>query len=84
MLFWIAKDLAWNRLNLTLWLSCMVPTLLIALDFIFIAATTRSEDNAVDTIHFLAILMWVIGNSVWAYGDFFLQDYSEPMGMWSR
>lgn len=36
-----------------------------------------------DIVHFAVILIWVLGNSVWAYGDFFMEDYSEPMGMWS-
>ncbi len=84
MLFWIAKDLAWNRLNLLLWLFCLVPTVLLAIDFIIISATTKCEvgsvkisstiiidrflqDSTVDTVHFLSILMWVAGNSVWAY-----------------
>lgn len=43
MLFWIAKDLAWNRLNLTLWLICLVPTLLIAADFIWISSRTPTD-----------------------------------------
>ena len=38
MLFWIAKDLAWNRLYFSLWLTFMIPTILIAADFIYISA----------------------------------------------
>eukprot|EP01031_Cornospumella_fuschlensis_P023144 gene23144-28127_t len=60
MLFWIAKDLAWNRLIISGWV-----------------------DSTVDIVHFSVVFIWVIGNSVWAFGDFFLQDYSEPLGMWT-
>lgn len=43
MLFWIAKDLAWNRESLVIWLLCLVPTLAIAVNFLWIAATTPSD-----------------------------------------
>jgi hypothetical protein len=43
MLFWIAKDLAWNLVNLSFWLFCLVPAVLLALDFIYISVTTKSE-----------------------------------------
>ncbi len=130
MLFWIAKDLAWNRLNLGLWLVCLIPTILLAADFILISAYTAGDvsnrlfammclfsfltlslacrqDSTVDVVHFLVMLMWVLGNSVWAIvsavsslavvtpltffifipspqGDFFFDDYDEPIRMWIR
>ena len=43
MVFWIAKDLAWNRLNLYMWAFFLLPTLYIAADFIYIAATSYAE-----------------------------------------
>lgn len=43
MAFWIAKDLAWNQLHLSMWMGSMVLTILIALDFIVISATTTVE-----------------------------------------
>ena len=43
MVFWIAKDLAWNRLNLYMWVFFLIPTLYIAADFIYIAATSYAE-----------------------------------------
>eukprot|EP01038_Epipyxis_sp_PR26KG_P007643 gene7643-10403_t len=82
MLFWIAKDLAWNINNLQLWLLCLVPTIIIAADFLFISATAVNvEDSTVDTVHFLVVLLWVIGNSVWAFGDFFVHDFDAPQHM---
>jgi hypothetical protein len=42
MLFWISKDLAWNRLNLPLWLVCLFPTIFISADLFIIALTSNS------------------------------------------
>lgn len=42
MLFWISKDLAWNRSNLFWWLVCLFPTLFISADLLFIALTSNS------------------------------------------
>jgi hypothetical protein len=42
MLFWISKDLAWNRLNLSLWLVCLFPTIFISADLFIIALTSNS------------------------------------------
>ena len=36
------------------------------------------------TVHFAVVLIWVIGNSVWALGDLFIDDYDDPMMMWER
>ena len=36
------------------------------------------------TVHFGVVLIWVIGNSVWALGDLFVDDYDDPMMMWDR
>jgi hypothetical protein len=43
MLFWIAKDLAWNKNNLELWLIFLVPTLLMAGDMLLISLYVDSE-----------------------------------------
>lgn len=67
MVFWIAKDLAWNQLLMGMWLGSMFFTILLAIDFIVISWTTASDDRAVDVVHFVVILLWVVGNSVWAY-----------------
>ena len=43
MLFWILKDLAWNRLQLNTWLLCLFPTLLISVDLLYIAASSSNN-----------------------------------------
>ena len=47
MLFWISKDLAWNRLNLSLWLICLIPTIVISADLFIIAVTSNSSVSLV-------------------------------------
>ena len=42
MLFWISKDLAWNRLQLQMWIVCLLPTLLISADLLFISLSSNS------------------------------------------
>ena len=50
MLLWIMKDLAWNRLYLEVWYITLVPTVIMAADFMYLAATSGSEvgDNTRD------------------------------------
>lgn len=43
MLFWIFKDLAWNRQMLALWVLCLMPTLYISADLLVIAITSNSS-----------------------------------------
>lgn len=43
MLFWIFKDLAWNRQMLALWVLCLIPTLYISADLLVIALTSNSS-----------------------------------------
>ena len=42
MLFWISKDLAWNRSSLAWWLIFLFPTLFISADLLVIALTSNS------------------------------------------
>jgi hypothetical protein len=41
MIFWLTKDLAWNLNNPTLWFLCLVPTMLLAIDFLHISYTNE-------------------------------------------
>ena len=35
-------------------------------------------------IHYAVVLIWVIGNSVWALGDLFVDNYNDPLVLWTR
>jgi hypothetical protein len=41
VLFWIGKDYAWLTCNKVLWIIFLIPTLLIALDFVFTTGTSK-------------------------------------------
>eukprot|EP00981_Chlorochromonas_danica_P007398 scaffold1709_cov158-Ochromonas_danica.AAC.8 len=84
MMFWIAKDLAWCQLHLSMWIVSMFLTLGVALDCILLGIRHRAEieDATVDIVHYCVSFLWIIGNSVWAYGDFFMGDFNEPQGLW--
>lgn len=86
MLFWIIKDLSWGAMNLTVWSLCLVPTILIAGDLVYISATSyNSPDYTVDLVHFVVVFVWVIGNSVWAFGDFFVEEqYADPQDLLTK
>jgi hypothetical protein len=66
-LCWLGKDLSWNRLNPYTWVLCFVPTVLIAMDFIW--TTYHTKMMMVDTAHYVAQLFWVGGNALWAIGE---------------
>jgi hypothetical protein len=84
-LIWIAKDWAWITYNVVFWFMCFAPAVLVASDFVYISVVSRaSEDRTVKCVHFVVVLVWVIGNSVWALGDLFVDDYDDPLVMWRR
>lgn len=82
MLFWLSKDLAWNRNNISLWFLMLIPTFGLALDYF--SMSLNVEDATVDVIHYAAQLLWVLGNTVWALGEFFFSEYDEALGIWSH
>jgi hypothetical protein len=80
-LFWCAKDLCWNRLQPIVWWFCIIPTGLIAIDFII---TSFGARDTIACVHYTAILLWVMGNAAWAYANIYhpyLSDdtYSHSM-----
>ena len=56
MLFWISKDLAWNRSNLFWWVVCLFPTLFISADLLLISLTSNSAVRAFDSKCFPACI----------------------------
>jgi hypothetical protein len=83
-LFWSAKDLCWNQLQHEVWWLCIIPTGLIALDFITTSAAAGNKTIA--CVHYSAIFLWVMGNAAWAYGNIYLPystDDTYPHSMFS-
>lgn len=74
-LCWLGKDLSWNRLNKISWPICFLPTVLIAFDFIW--TTFNTKFLMVDTVHYFAQLMWVMGNGLWAIGNIYITENDD-------
>lgn len=67
---WLGKDLSWNTYNPYTWVLCLIPTVLIAVDFIWV--TFRTKCMMEDCLHYVAQLLWVVGNMFWAMGNIFI------------
>lgn len=68
-LCWLGKDLSWDQDYVPTWIMCLIPTFLIAADFIYVTWSTKKM--TIDVAHYVAQLMWVLGNMVWAMGELF-------------
>jgi hypothetical protein len=75
-LCWLGKDLSWNRQSAAPWIICLIPTVLIAADFIFITSHPKNRMMD-DAVHYFSQLMWVIGNMLWAMGNIFVYADSD-------
>ena len=73
MLFWVIKDLSWNRQFLPTWIIGVLFSILLGLDFIWIS---YNKGFVTDMAHYAAQLLWVLANAAWAYGEFFT-SYDE-------
>lgn len=69
ILLWLFKDLAWVLLWKPLGLIMIFPT-------VFMAAyiTWLSRDDRKEFAHSLAVLFWIMANSVWMIGEFYYDD----------
>lgn len=80
-LFWLGKDLSWNRLEPISWVFFSIPTILIAFDFIWV---TWRKGQIVDSAHYTAQLIWVLANLTWAGGEIFYPLYDDPIPVTTR
>ena len=40
------------------------------------------KNSIVDTVHYATIFLWVLGNATWAFGEFFLPAFDDPIRIW--
>jgi hypothetical protein len=69
ILLWLLKDLCWVTLSRTAGMFMIVPTLALA---IFI--TVKNRRDIAEFTHNLAVCFWICANSVWMFGEFYMQD----------
>lgn len=76
ILLWCGKDLSWNyEIPETYWIFSTL-TILVSIDF-SVTSLFHSE-LLVDHAHFLATFFWVLGNIVWASGEFYSSEFDYP------
>lgn len=69
IVLWLLKDLCWCMLWKPFALVMIVPTFIFALFITYYSRASKSE-----LFHNLAVLMWIIANSVWMIGEFYFHD----------
>lgn len=74
IMFWLIKDYGWVQDIHFLGVLMVIPTLSIAIWLAWKLRTDRSE-----LAHNLAICCWIIANSIWMAGEFFLEDGTRPL-----
>ena len=73
ILLWLIKDLCWASLSTTLGMIMIVPTIGLAFYITYLNRSERSE-----LVHNLAVCFWILANSVWMIGEFYLEDSLRP------
>jgi hypothetical protein len=69
VVFWLIKDFAWISGYKILGVSLAIPTIILAAYLTVITKKIRSS-----FYHNLAILFWILGNSIWMFGEFYFED----------
>ena len=77
---WLGKDWSWTVGSKPLWILFTIPTLLLAVDFAYVSS--KYKVLVIDHAHYLAQLLWVFGNIVWAGGDLFYDDDADPIPLY--
>ncbi len=73
ILLWLLKDLCWVADFKLMGTIMIVPTVLVA---IYITIITRKNQS--ELFHNLAVVCWIMANSVWMLGEFFANDTTRP------
>jgi len=78
-LCWLGKDLSWDQNNPYTYVVFMIPTVLIAADFIHMSIT--KPKMLIDGVHYIAQLNWVLANAVWSMGELFYWGPDNPLSL---
>jgi hypothetical protein len=74
IVLWLLKDLCWVMDLKVAGLVMIVPTIAMA---VYIAWRLRHE--AGEFVHSLAVVCWIVANSIWMIGEFFYDDGTRPL-----
>lgn len=76
VVFWLVKDFAWISGFKILGVTLAVPTILLAFHFTWITKVNKDS-----FYHNLAILFWILANSIWMFGEFYFEDQKRIWAM---
>lgn len=76
VVFWLVKDFAWIAGFKILGVSLAIPTILLAVYIVW--ATRNHRENF---FHNLAVLFWILANSIWMFGEFYFEDQKRIWAM---
>jgi uncharacterized membrane protein (GlpM family) len=74
IVLWLLKDSCWVMDFKIPGLIMIIPTISVALHITWLHRQTMSE-----LYHNLAVVSWIMANSVWMIGEFFFNDTLRPV-----
>lgn len=74
ILLWLLKDSCWLMDWRVAGMFMVVPTIAMAFYITWLSRSVLKE-----LIHNLAVCCWIMANSIWMAGEFFLNDTTRPV-----
>lgn len=76
ILLWLLKDICWVADLKWLGTFMILPTISVA-----IWLTWKMRQSYSELMHNLAVIAWILANSTWMIGEFFLDDGTRPAAL---
>lgn len=76
IVLWLFKDLCWVMDLHLAGVIMVVPTVAMAVHIAW-----RCRHDLGELLHSLAVVFWILANSVWMIGEFFLNDGTRPLAV---
>lgn len=76
IVLWLIKDMCWCMLWKPLAIAMILPTLAFA-----VYITYKSRAFKAELYHNLAVIMWILANSIWMLGEFYFNDRSKYLAL---
>lgn len=76
IVLWLLKDFCWIANFKVTGMIMVFPTIFMAFYIAYRSRETKSE-----LWHNLAVVSWIMANSIWMYGEFYRNDTTRPYAM---
>ncbi len=74
ILLWLIKDTCWVLEYKLMGVLMILPTVFVAFYLSYLSRNDRKE-----FLHNLAVCCWILANSTWMIGEFYLNDSTRPI-----